>query len=84
MAVYSWSGTVQLRNAAGMRKLPKLADLILHERDQRRDHDREPVPKQRWQLVAERLAAAGRHHGQRVAALAEHGPRPRPARGGSR
>ena len=39
--------------------------LVLHERDQRRDHERQPVARERRKLVAERLAAAGghEHHG---------------------
>ena len=40
-------------------------DLILHQRDQRRDDDRHPVEQQRRQLVAEALAAAGREDGER-------------------
>ena len=42
------------------------AHLVLHQRDQRRDDDRGAVPRQRRQLVAERLARPGRHHRQRV------------------
>jgi hypothetical protein len=40
-------------------------DLILHQGDQRRDDDRQPVEEQRRQLVAEALAGAGREHGER-------------------
>ena len=40
-------------------------DLVLHQRDQRRDDDRHAVEHQRRQLVAEALAAAGRKDGQR-------------------
>ena len=40
-------------------------DLILHQRDQRRDHDRHPVEQQRRKLVAEALAAPGREDRQR-------------------
>ena len=43
-------------------------DLILHERDERRDDDREVVAQERRQLVAERLAGAGRHNDEHVAA----------------
>ncbi len=43
--------------------------LVLHQCDQRRDHDRGAVAKQRGDLVAQRLAAAGRHQHQRVAAV---------------
>ena len=42
--------------------------LILHERDQRRDDERDARGEQRRQLVAERLARAGRHHREHVAA----------------
>ena len=40
-------------------------DLILHQRDQRRHHDRHPLQQQRRQLVAEALARAGREDGER-------------------
>ena len=43
-------------------------DLILHERDQRRDDDAGAGAHERGDLVAQRLAAAGRHQRQRVAA----------------
>ena len=43
-------------------------DLILHERDQRRDDDRDAVEHQRRQLVAEALARSGREDGERAAA----------------
>src|ERR1044071_1167498 len=36
--------------------------LILHERDQRRHYQRDAVENHRGQLVAQRLATAGRHH----------------------
>ncbi len=49
-------------------RVAQRADLILHQRDQRRDHDADPVAQQRGDLVAERLAAAGRHQHERVAA----------------
>ena len=43
-------------------------DLILHQRDQRRDDDRHAVEQQRGQLVAEALARAGREDRERGAA----------------
>ncbi len=62
-------------------------DLVLHQRDQRRDHHREVVAQQRRQLVAERLARAGGHHHEHVAAresrlarLALAGPEAREAK----
>ncbi len=46
-------------------------DLVLHERDQRRDDHPGAVPDQRRDLVAQRLAAAGRHQRDRVPAVAQ-------------
>ena len=43
-------------------------DLILHQRDERRDHDGETRPDERRGLEAQRLAAAGREHDDRIAA----------------
>ena len=43
-------------------------DLVLHQRDQRRHHHRAALAHQRRNLIAQRLAAAGRHQHQRVAA----------------
>ena len=73
MAVYSWRGTMWLRKAADTPDRAELADLVLHQRDQRRDHDGQAVEQERGQLVAERLAAAGRHHDQRVLTLQDAG-----------
>jgi hypothetical protein len=46
----------------------ELRHLVAHQRDQRRHHDRQPVAHQRRQLIAQRLAAAGRHDGEHFAA----------------
>ncbi len=43
-------------------------DLILHERDERRDDDARSGAHERGNLVAQRLAATGRHEHERVAA----------------
>ena len=40
--------------------------LVLHQRDQRRDDQRQPVAGERRKLVAERLPAAGGHEHHRV------------------
>jgi hypothetical protein len=40
-----------------------------HQRDQRRHDDGEAVANKRRKLVAQRLAAAGRHHREHVAAV---------------
>ncbi len=40
-------------------------DLVLHQRDQRRHHNRHPVEEQRRQLVTEALARSSRKHSQR-------------------
>ena len=42
-------------------------DLVLHERDERRDHHRQLREHERRYLVAERFAAAGRQDDERVA-----------------
>ncbi len=44
-------------------------DLVAHQRDQRRDDDGEAFLDQGRDLVAQALAAAGRQHGQHVAAF---------------
>ncbi len=49
------------------RDLAQRGHLVLHQRDERRDHEREVVAHQRRELVAERLARAGGHHHERVA-----------------
>ena len=41
--------------------------LVAHQRDERRDHDRQPVEGEARELVAERLARARGHHDERVA-----------------
>ncbi len=58
---------VDERHHAGRHALERL-DLVLHQRDQRRHDQRQVGSHQRGQLVAERLARAGRHHDQHVAA----------------
>ena len=50
-------------------RLAQGVDLILHQRDQRRYHDRRALPQQGGNLIAQRLAAAGGHQHQRVATL---------------
>ena len=47
----------------------QLRHLIAHQRDERRHHDGEAVTNERRQLIAQRLAAAGRHHRQHVATV---------------
>ena len=54
-------------------ELAQRADLVLHQRDQRRDDDRRALAQQRRHLVAQRLAAAGRHQHQRIAATRDMG-----------
>ena len=65
-------------------ELPQRLDLVLHQRDQRRDDDRRALAQQRGQLVAQRLAAAGGHEHQRIAAVGDVRRRSRPARRGRR
>ena len=47
---------------------PQRVDLVLHQRDERRDDDARARPHHGGKLVAERLAAAGGHEHERVAA----------------
>ena len=42
--------------------LRQLRRLVLHERDQRRNHHRRLPRNHRWKLVAQRFPASGRHH----------------------
>ncbi len=44
----------------------ELIDLVLHQRDQRRNHQRQPVESQRRQLVAEAFSAAGGHDAKTI------------------
>ena len=53
-----------LAEAAGAQRL----HLVLHERHQRRDHDREVVTQEAGKLVAERLARPGGHDHEHVPA----------------
>ena len=59
-------------------------DLVLHQRDERRDDQRQVGAHQRRQLVAERLARAGGHHDQHVAPGERGLDRLAAGRGGSR
>ena len=43
------------------------ADLILHQRDERRDDERQSGQRERRDLIADGLAGAGRHDAERVA-----------------
>ena len=56
----------------GDAELLQLRELVLEQREQRRDDDRRLRQEQRRELVAERLAAAGRQHEQHVPP-GEHG-----------
>ena len=49
--------------------LQQSRDLVAHQRDQRRDHDAAAFAQQRRHLVAQRLAAAGGHQHQAIAAV---------------
>src|SRR5690606_30693049 len=46
-------------------------DLVLHQRDERADDDGRPLAQEPGQLIAERLAGAGRHHEQHILAVEE-------------
>ena len=51
--------------------LVQAGDLVAHQRDQRRDHDAAASSQQGRQLIAQRLAAAGRHQHQAIAAVGD-------------
>jgi hypothetical protein len=53
------------RHAVGLQRV----DLVLHQRNQRRDDEGQPVAHQRRDLKTERLAAAGRQDEQGIAAV---------------
>ena len=59
---------LELSAAARTSELAQGLDLVAHQRDERRHHDGHAGAAERRHLVAERLAAAGRHQHQRVAA----------------
>jgi hypothetical protein len=53
------------RGGADARRLGR-AHLIVHQRDQRRDDQPGPRPAQSRDLIGQRFARAGRHHGERI------------------
>ena len=57
-----------IERSGGNAERVELGDLVAHQRDQRRDDQRERMPRQRRKLIAQRLARAGRHHRQHVLA----------------
>ena len=56
-----------VQHGGGNTHLRQLRGLVLHQGDQRRDHDGGAAEHDRGQLIAERLSAAGRHHDTDVA-----------------
>ncbi len=56
-------------NAAALERI----DLVLHQRDQGRDHHGGSLEEKRRELIAERFAAARRHHHQRIGATGDGG-----------
>src|SRR5690606_30657617 len=70
-------GGAQAAVEANHRQAPPLerALLIGHQRDQRRHDDRRPIERQRHRLIEQRLAVAGRQHGQRIAPVEERAKR---------
>ena len=57
---------VDERDARGIHRRERI-DLVLHERHERRDDERQVVAHERGQLVAQRLPRAGRHDDEHVA-----------------
>ena len=60
---------VAVRGGGRVAQEPQAVELVLHQRDQRRHDDGQPVGDQRRQLVAQRLAAAGRQDHERIASV---------------
>ena len=79
-----WLCSAADRDAAGGER----AHLIVHQRDQRRDHDRRafaaPRAHDRRHLIAQRLAGAGRQEDERVAVGQQRPRRLRAGRGETR
>ncbi len=64
-------GRFECSAAARDAELGERRHLVVHQRDERRDDDAGPLAQQRRELVADRLAAAGRHQHQGVLAALE-------------
>ena len=54
-------------------EIVQCVDLILHQRDERRNDDAGAPPDESRDLVAQRFAAAGRHQSQAIAAVEDGG-----------
>ncbi len=63
-----WPGERRIEVGGVDAGLAQRVYLVLHQGDERRDHHAKPGPHQRWDLIAQRLAAAGRHQHQAVTA----------------
>jgi hypothetical protein len=65
---------VERRGEVGRRDPARLerADLVLHQRDERREDERRPAEDRRGELVSERLSAARRRDDEGPPRLAEH------------
>ena len=65
---FSSDGSELLKQRGRHAVADERVDLVLHQRDQRRDDHRQARAHERRRLEAQRLAAAGRQHDQRIAA----------------
>ena len=63
------AGQARVEVCRGHAGFAQVVDLVLHQGNQRRHHDGGAWSKQRGNLIAQRLAAAGGHQHQRIAAL---------------
>ena len=59
----------EMRDSRLSRECAHRVDLVLHQGDQRRDNDGDPVHQERRQLIAQRLAAARRHQHEGIIAF---------------
>ena len=55
-------------DGCGHTEFVQVINLVFHECDQRRNHKRDAFPRQRRQLIAQRLSASGRHDAKNVLA----------------
>ena len=70
------SSSVSVLLSATVLEMPAVGEhveLIFHQRDERRDDDGRAGQQHRGQLIAQRLAGAGRQNGERVFAV-QHAP----------
>ena len=69
--LFNAQGAVQEKGRNAV--FPQLVHLVLHEGDQRGNHDRQSVKDHSWNLITKGLAPSRRHHDQGVLFLQDMG-----------